>query len=171
MAMVTWEEWLGVYMAASSSYLGARLGDLLETGFLMWEKGEGNIRFAVTAPRGVELYKNIFLVVNDDFLVIVGHHDLNIALLLLRNGLGLDAWIDLARDEIIDELANVLRRELLALVKGEFLVLDGLLDREGGPFVGFEVEIGRVGAKGFGIDGGEADSTLVLFCDRLEGLG
>lgn len=101
----------------------------------------------------------------------MGHHDLNIALLLLRNGLGLDAWIDLARDEIIDELANVLRRELLALVKGEFLVLDGLLDREGGPFVGFEVEIGRVGAKGFGIDGGEADSTLVLFCDRLEGLG
>lgn len=124
----------------------------------------------MAAPRGVELYENIFLVVNDDVLVVMGYYDLNIALLLLGNGLRLDTWVDFARDKIIDKLANVFRRELLALVKRKFLVLDGFLDRKGRPFVSFEVEIGRVGAKGFGVDGGEADGTLVLFCDGLKGL-
>ncbi len=99
------------------------------------------------------------------------YHDLDIALLLLRNWLRLDARVDLASEEIGDELANILRRELLALVKGEFLILDGLLNRKGGPFVSFEVEVRGVGAKGLGVDGSEADGPLVLFCDGLKGFG
>ncbi len=124
----------------------------------------------MAAPRGIKFYKNVLFVVNNDILVVVGHHDLNITLLLLGNILGLDAGIELASHEIIDELANVFRRELLALVKGELLVLDGLLDCKGGPFASFEVEVLGVGAKGFGIDGGEADGTLVFLSDRLKGL-
>ena len=98
-------------------------------------------------------------------------HDLNIALLLLRNWLGLDTGLKLAGNEIVDELANVLGRKLLALVKGKLLVLGSLLDRKGGPFVGFKVEVGRVGAKGLGVDCGEAYSPPVLLGNGLEGLG
>ena len=99
------------------------------------------------------------------------HHDLDIALLLLRDGLRLDTRLELAGNEIVDELANVFGRKLLALVKGEFLVLDGLLNGKSGPFVGLEVEVGGVGTKGFGIDRGEADGTPVLLGNGLEGLG
>lgn len=44
--------------------------------------------------------------------------------------------------------------KLLALVKGEFLVLDGLLNREGGPLVDFKVEVTGVGTECLGVDGG-----------------
>ena len=158
-------------MEASSSYLGARLWrGWLVIGVFPFAGRRRYLRFAVAAPWGVKFYKNVFFVVNNDILVVVGYHNLNIALLLLGNGLGLDAGFELASHEIIDELANVFRRELLGLVKGKLLVLDGLLDRKGRPFVGFEVEILGVGAKGFSVDGGEADDTLVFLSDGLEGL-
>ena len=121
----------------------------------------------MAAPRGVKLEEDIFLVVDDDFLVVVGYHNLDITFLFLGDWLGLDAWLDLARDEIVDELANVFCCELLALVKGEFLILDGFLDRKGGPFIGFEVQVGGVCAKSLGVNSGEADSTLVLLSKGL----
>ena len=60
--------------------------------------------------------------------------------------------------------------ELLALVKGELLVLDSLLDGKGWPLVHFKVEVTGMGAKRFGVNGGEADGSLVLLRQRLQGL-
>ena len=62
-------------------------------------------------------------------------------------------------------------RDLLALVEGEFLVFDGFLDGESGPFVGLEVEIACVGAKGLSVDGGEIDLAFVLLGDGFQCLG
>ena len=129
---------------------------------------KGLLRFAVTTPWGVELEKNIVLIVQNNLFVVVGHNDLNRALLLLGNRLRLDAGVDLAVNEVLDECANIVVCKLLTLVKGEFLVLDSLLDGEGGPFAIFEVQITGMCAKGFGVNSGEADNPLVLLCQGLE---
>ena len=75
------------------------------------------------------------------------YDDLDAALLLLRNRLALDTWRNLAVDKVLDESADIIMCEFLALVKGELLVLDGLLDGEGGPFVDFKVEVSGVGTE------------------------
>ena len=62
-------------------------------------------------------------------------------------------------------------RNLFALVEGEFLVLDGFLNGECGPLVGFKVEITGVGAKGLGVDGSQIDLAFVLLRDGLQRLG
>lgn len=121
----------------------------------------------MTAPRSVELQENVLVLLNHNILVVVSDDDLDGPFLLLRDGLRLDARVDLAVHEVLDESADVLFGQLLALVKGEFLVLDGLLNSEGGPLVGFKVQIARMSAKGFGVDGCEADYALVLFSNRL----
>ena len=128
----------------------------------------GLLRFAVATPGGVELEKNVIFIVQNYLLVVVGHNDLNRAFLLLWNRLGLDAGVDLAVNEILDECAHVVVRKLLVLVKGKLLVLDGLLDREGGPFAVFEVQIAGMCAKGLGVNRGEADDPLVLLRKGLE---
>lgn len=122
----------------------------------------GFLRFAVTAPGGVEFEQNIVVVVQNNFLVIVGYHDLNRALLLLWNRLRLDAGVNLAVNKFLDESANVVVCDFLVLVKGKFLVLDSLLDSECGPFAIFEVQVTSVCAKCLGINGGEAEDPLVL---------
>lgn len=99
------------------------------------------------------------------------HDDLDAAFLLLGDGLALHARGDLAVDKVLDESADFVVRDLLALVEGEFLVFDRFLDGESGPLVGLEVEITCVGAKGFGIDGGEIDLAFVLLRDGLQSLG
>lgn len=131
-------------------------------------KGKRDIRFAVAAPWGIEFQQDVLVLVNDNVFIVVCHHDLNGTFLLFRDGLGFDAGLDLAVNEVLDESTNVLLGQFLALVEGEFLVLDGFLDGEGGPFVDFEVEVAGVGAEGFGVDGGEADLALVLLGDRLQ---
>ena len=60
--------------------------------------------------------------------------------------------------------------ELLALVEGEFLVLDGFLDGESGPLVNFEVEVSGVGSERFRVNGCETDFSLMLLSQGLEGL-
>ena len=129
---------------------------------------EGCLRFAVTAPWGIEFEKNIIVVVQNDFLVIVGYHDLDRALLLLRNRLRLDAGVNLALHKLLDESADLVVRDFLGLVKGEFLVLESLLDSKCGPFAIFEVEVTSVCAECLGINGGEAEDPLVLLCQWLE---
>lgn len=126
------------------------------------------LRFAVTAPGGIELEKNIIVIVQNDLLVIVGDDNLDRAFLLLRNRLRLDTRVDLAINEVLDECANIVVCKLLILVKGELLVLDSLLDGKSWPFAVFEVQVTSVCAKGLGVNGGEADDPLVLLCERLE---
>lgn len=126
------------------------------------------LRFAVTAPGGVELEKNIVVVVQNDLLVVVGHDDLNRALLLLWNRLRLDAGVDVAINEVLDECANIVMCKLLVLVIGKLLVLEGLLNSKGGPFAVFEVQVTSVCTERLGVNGGEADDPLVLLCERLE---
>ena len=132
-----------------------------------WERG-GDARFAVAAPWGVEFQENILVFV-DDFLVVVRYDDLDAALLLLRNGLALDTWCNLAVDKVLDESADIVMCKFLALVKREFLVLDGLLDGEGGPFVDLKVEVSGMGTERFGVDCSQIDFALEFLSDGLEG--
>ena len=127
-----------------------------------------HLRFAVTAPRGVELEKDIVLVVQNNLFVVIGHNDLNRAFLLLWNRLGLDAGGDLAVHKVLDECADIVMCKLLLLVERKLLVLDGLLDGESWPFAIFEVQVASMCAESLGVNCGEADDTLVLLCQRLE---
>ncbi len=122
----------------------------------------------MTAPWGVELEKNIVLILQNDLFVVVGHNDLDRALLLFWNRLRLDAGVDFAINEGLNECANIIVRNLLVLVKRKLLVLDSLLDGKSWPFAIFEVQITSVRTESLGVNGGEADDTLVLLCERLE---
>lgn len=87
------------------------------------------------------------IVLHDDFLVVVGYDDLDGTFLLLWDGLGLDAWFHLAVNEILDESSNIVVSDLLALVVGEFLVFNGLLDSECGPLVDLQIQVASVCAE------------------------
>ena len=130
----------------------------------MWldmSMGRNCSRFAVTTPWGIEFKQNIVLVIDDNILVVVRDNDLHGTLLLFGDGLRFDARFDLAVDEVLDESANVIMGNLLRLVVWIFLILGGLLDREGRPFALRQVQVGCVGAECFRIDGGEIHSALV----------
>lgn len=118
----------------------------------------------MTAPWCVKFEENILLVVDDNVLVVVCYDDLDGTTLLLRDWLRLDAGLNLAINEVLNECSNIIVGELLGLVEWELLVLDGFLDGKGGPLAVFEIEITSVRAKGFGVNGGEADRSLVLLC-------
>lgn len=105
------------------------------------------LRFAVTAPWGIELEENIMVIVHNNVLVIVGYNNLHWAFLLLGNRLGLDAWVNLAVNEVLDEFADVIVGDLHVLVERKLLVLDGLLNGKRGPLVDFEVQITSVCAE------------------------
>lgn len=126
------------------------------------------LRLAVTAPWCVELEKNILVVVKDEVVVVVGNDNGDRALLLLWDGLGLDAGLDLSGNEVINKLANVLSGNLLGLLVGELLVLVRLLDGEGGPLANLEVEVAGVLAEGLGVDGSEVDHALVFGSDGFK---
>ncbi len=125
----------------------------------------------MTAPRRIVFQKNVLVVIDDEVLVVVCNDDLNRALLLLWDWFRLDTRLRLAVNEVLDEFGNIIMGDLLLLVKGELLVLDGLLDGESGPFVGHEVEISSMRTERFSIDSSKVDSTLMLCGKRLEGLG
>lgn len=130
-----------------------------------------DVRLAVAAPWGVELDQDVLVLVHDDVVVVVRHNHMYGPVLLLWNRLGLDAWLDLAVDKVLDELANLLHGELLLLVERELLVLDRLLDGEGRPLVNLEVQVAGMGAKRLRVDDCEVDGTLVFLCDIFQRLG
>lgn len=133
--------------------------------------GEG---LAVSAPRSVELEKDILLVVHHNILVVLGHNNSDWTLLLLWDRLALDRWLNLASNEVLEKLANLLLADRLGVTGvgvRELLVLGDVLDGEGGPLADLEVEVAGVLAKGGGVDGGEVDLALVLLSDGLEGVG
>lgn len=128
-------------------------------------------RLAVSAPWSVELNEHILLVIEHNLIVVLSHDNRDGSILLLGDSLRLDARVDLASDKVVDELADVLVGDLLGLVVGELLVLDCLLDGEGGPLSRLEVEVATMLAEGLGVDDGEVDLALVLLGDGLEVLG
>jgi hypothetical protein len=119
----------------------------------------------VSAPWGVELDENVLVVVNDLSLVVVGDDDGDGALLLLGNGLRLDAWVDLSGDEIIHERCDLRGGERAGV--RELLVLVRLLDGESGELAGLEVEVSSVLSEGLGVNGREVDGALVLGSEGL----
>ena len=128
----------------------------------------GSKRLAVTAPGSVELDQDILVGVHDNFVVILGDNNGDGTVVLLGDGLGLDAGVDLAGDKVVKELGNLLCGEVSAL-EGELLVLLSVLDGESGPLADLEVEVASVLTEGLCVDGGEVDLALVLLGDRLEG--
>lgn len=130
-----------------------------------------DIRFAVTTPWCIEFDENILVIIQNDVFVVVRHNNLYRAVLLFGDGFGLDAWLHLPVDKVLNEIANFFVCERLALVKGELLIFDGLLDRKGGPFTSLEVQVVSVSTESFGVDGCEADDSLVFFRHRLESFG
>ena len=98
-------------------------------------------------------------------------NNLDATLLRLRDRFALDTGRDLAVNKVLHESTNLIVRDLLALIEGELLVLDGLLDSEGGPLVDFEIQVAGVGAKCLCVDGGEIDLAFVLLGDGLEFFG
>ena len=144
---------------------------LVETGELivLWCK-----RLAVTTPWSVELEENIGIAVDDNFLVVLGHNNSDWSLLLLWNWLALDAWLDLASAEVLNELGKELQGKLLditSLSVWELLVLGGVLNGESWPLANFEVEVASVLAESLCVDGGEVDLALESLGESLEVLG
>jgi hypothetical protein len=126
---------------------------------------------AVSAPGGVEFNKNVLLVVDHEVLVALGDDDSGTGLLLLGDGLALDAGLDLAGDEVVNERADSLLADVLGstlLGVGELLVLGDVLDGERGPAADLEVEVAGVLAESGSVDGSEVDLSAVLLGDRLE---
>lgn len=133
----------------------------------------GRKSLAVTTPWRVELNQDILVVVHHDVLVVLGDHDRGRALLLLRDRLRLDGWLDLASHIFVNELANVLGRKLLLRALGrvrELLALLRVLNGKGGPVADLEVQVATVLAKGLGVDGREVDLALLLLSNGLESL-
>lgn len=126
------------------------------------------LRLAVTAPGSVELDENVLLVVNDNLLVVLAHNNGDWALLGLGDGLRLDAGVNLAVQNVLDELADLLGVELLGLVVGVLGVLAGLLDGEGGEVLGLQVQVAGVGTKQLGVQGNNVDVSAVLLGDGAE---
>lgn len=125
----------------------------------------------MTAPWGVELKENILVVVNHNLVIILRNDNSDRAFLLLRNGLRLDAWLDLSGNEVINELTDFLLSELLGLVIRKLLVLVRLLDSESGELADLEVEVGGMLTEILGVNSGEVDGTLVLDGEGLQLLG
>lgn len=122
----------------------------------------------MSTPGGVELDEDILVVVDDQVIVGVGDDNGNRTLLLLGDGLRLDAGLDLAVQDLLDELANLLGIDLLALVVGELRALGGVLNGEGRELLGVEVQVVGVSAESLSIDGSNVDSAAVLLSNGLE---
>jgi hypothetical protein len=122
----------------------------------------------VSAPRSIVLKQDVLLVINHDFLVVVGHHDCHRAVVRRRDRLALDARLDLARNEVIEELANRLLVDLLGLVIGILLVALDVLDGECRPLVDFQVQVASMRTKCLSINSREVNLALVLLGDGLK---
>ena len=148
-------------------------GDLVgEGGVLLGELVVlGREGLAVSAPGGVELKKNILVVVDNEVLVALGDNHGGTRLLLLGNRLALDAGLNLALNELLNESADSLLADVLGgtlLGEGVLLVLGDVLDGEGGPGANLKVEVAGVLAESGSIDGSEVDLSAVLLSDGLQ---
>lgn len=91
--------------------------------------------------------------------------------LLLGNGLGLYARLNLAIKDILYEVSNVLMGKLLGLIKGELGVLSDILDGERWEFPLVKVKVSGMSTESLGINSREIDDALVLLCNGFESFG
>jgi hypothetical protein len=131
----------------------------------------GRESLAVSAPWGIELNQDILLLIENNVLVVVGNDNGDWAILRLWNRLALDAGLDAAGDELVNESSDGLGSDFLGLVKGILFVLDGVLDGKGRPLANLEIEVTGVLAKGLGIDCSKVDLGAVLLGNGLQLLG
>ena len=122
----------------------------------------------MTAPWCIEFEEDVILVINDNVFVVMRHDDLDWTFLLLWNGLRLHASLDLAIDKVLNELADVIMGDFLLLAIRELGVFHSILNGKGRPFAILEIQIGRMGSKSFGVNGGEVHSSLVLLSEWLQ---
>jgi hypothetical protein len=115
----------------------------------------------VSAPGSVKLDQDILLVVNNDLLVVAANNNGNRSLLSLGNRLGLEARVNLAVEDILDELADILGINLLVLVVRVLGVLGGVLDSESRELLGLKVEVAGVSAEELSIESNNVDSSTV----------
>ena len=121
----------------------------------------------MTAPWSIKLDEDVLVLVQNNVVVVLCDNDSDGTVVLVRNGLALDARLNLAVYKVVEELSNVLLRELVTGV-GKLLVLLRVLDGESGPLANLEVQVAGVLAERLCVDGGKVDLALVLLCDRLE---
>lgn len=126
-----------------------------------------NVRLAVSAPWRVELNENIPLIIENDVLVIVRNDDLDWAVVGFRDRLRLDARLDLACNKVIEELSDILLRNLFTSER-ELLVLDSLLDGKRWEFAFWKVQVGGMSSVRLRVDGGEVYHALMLGGNGLE---
>lgn len=148
-------------------------GDLVgEGGVLLGELVVlGREGLAVSAPGGVELKKNILVVVDNEVLVALGDDHGGTRLLLLGNRLALDAGLNLALNKLLNESADSLLADVLGgtlLGEGVLLVLGDVLDGEGRPGADLEVKVAGVLTESGSVDGSEVDLSTVLLSDGLQ---
>jgi hypothetical protein len=127
-----------------------------------------DLRLAVTAPRSVELEQDILVVINDKLLVATAYNHSDWTLLGLGNRLRLDAGLNLAINDVLDEFANFLSVNLLGLIVGVLGVLGGILDSESGENLRLQVKVAGVSTKELGVEGNNVDLSAVLGSDRAE---
>jgi hypothetical protein len=125
----------------------------------------------VSTPRGVEFEENILVVIDDKILVGVSHHDCDGSFLGFRNRLRLDAGLNLAIKNILDELPDVFGIDFLGLVVRVLGVLLRILDSESGECLRVKVEVSGMGTEHLSINCGDVNGSLVLFSNGLEFLG
>jgi hypothetical protein len=131
----------------------------------------GSEGLAVSAPGSVELKKDVLVVVDNEVLVALGDDHSGTRLLLLGDGVRLDAGLDLALNELLNESADSLLADVLdcaLLGVGVLLVLGDVLDGERGPGADLEVEVAGVLAESGSVDGSEVDLSAVLLSDGLQ---
>lgn len=148
----------------SDGDLLAQLGAGVESSKFLVLGSEG---LAVATPGSVVLNQNILLVVDDNILEATADNDGD-ALLGLGDGLGLNAGLNLAAKDVLDELADLLGVNLLGLLEGVLGVLGDILDSEGGEVLGLEVQVAGVGTEELGVEGDDVDFTAVLLGDGTE---
>lgn len=122
----------------------------------------------MSTPRGIEFDENVLLVVIDKLIVVLSNENSDGTVLGLGNGLGLDARLNLALEDVVDECSNGLLGDLLILIEGILLAVVDVLDSESGELITDEVEVIGVRAESLSVDGSDIDLALVLLGDRPE---
>lgn len=90
--------------------------------------------------------------------------------MLLGDRFALDAGLNLARNEIVEEFTNGLLGDV-GTGEGELLVLLCVLNGKCGPLANLEVQVCGVLTECLCVNGSKVDLALVLLCDGFERFG
>jgi hypothetical protein len=120
----------------------------------------------VSTPWGVEFEENILVVVQNNFVVVLSDNNLDRVIVLLGNGLALDASLDVSTNKVVNKLGNGLDIESVVLAEGELLVLDCILDGESREAIGLQVQVSSVSTESLSVNGSEAELALVQ-CSQI----